>query len=71
MAKPPDGSVPALPPDRVALHAARVRTGFQQTVLLARNRGDAAERPRARHLDLVPAAAQVLDDLVAEARLDA
>ena len=60
----------ALAADRVALHAARVRAGLEQPVRLACDGGDAAERPGARHLDLVPAAAQVGDDVLAEALLD-
>ena len=55
--------------DRVSLHAAWVGPGLQQAVL-ARDRADAAERPIACDLDLVPALAELLYDLLAEARLD-
>src|SRR5919204_2381174 len=59
----------ALAADGVALHAARIRGGFQQPVL-AGDGGDAAERPRLDDLDVVAALAQVGNYLVAEARLE-
>ena len=58
-----------LPRDGVALHAARVR-GRTQLVALARDGADPPERPRAGHGDVVAAAAEVGDRLVAEPRLD-
>src|SRR3954468_23648986 len=54
--------------DSVALHAARIRGALEQTVL-ARDRADAAQRPVAGDLDVVPALAQLRRDVVAEPRL--
>ena len=74
----PCGSAPSSRParcarlnaDRVALHPARVRARAQRPVRRARDRAEAAERPRLDHVDVVAAAAQLLDDLGRDARLD-
>ena len=42
----PGQTMPVLSPDRVALHPARVRARVQLAVGIARDRADAAERPR-------------------------
>jgi hypothetical protein len=54
----------------VALPAAGVRAGLQDSARLASDGGDAAERPRARYLDVVPALPQPVDRLGAGAVLD-
>src|SRR5690242_3497677 len=55
--------------DRVALHPARVRGGDELAVLALHGR-DATEVPRAGDGDVVAAAAQIGNHVVAEARLD-
>src|SRR5581483_7767463 len=63
-------------PDRVSaaggvsLHAARVGRRLQGSVRLATRGADAAERPVARRLDVVAAAAQAGDDRIPDAVLD-
>ncbi len=50
------------PSRRVALHAAWVRAGAQDAVRVAGDGAHAPERPGVGHLDVVPAAAQVVGD---------
>src|SRR5690349_11021492 len=57
-------------PGGVPLHPARIRAGLEDPVGLAPDGGDAAQRPGARHLDVVPAPAQAFDRLGADALLD-
>src|SRR5919199_6488250 len=57
-------------PGGVALHPARVRARAQRPVRGARNRAQAADRPRLADLDVVAAGAQVADGLGARAVLD-
>src|SRR5688572_10039415 len=56
--------------DGIALHAARVRGGAERAAGVARSRADAAERPLARHVDVVTTLAQLVDDRGGEARLE-
>src|SRR5205823_13689438 len=53
----------------VALAAARIRTCLEDPGVLAPDGGDAAEGPRAGHLDVVPATAQAVDRLGIDAFL--
>src|SRR5262245_64955053 len=62
-------SVP-LAADGVTLHQARVRACLQLSIRLAPDCADAAERPRRRDLDVVPALTQSLDRARRHALLD-
>src|SRR3954454_1920028 len=53
----------------VSLAAARIRTCLEDPGVLARDGGDAAEGPRAGHLDVVSATAQAVDRLGIDAFL--
>src|SRR4051794_29459804 len=53
----------------VALAAARIRACLENPGVLARDGGDAAEGPRAGHLDVVPATTEVVDRLGSDAFL--
>src|SRR5947208_935140 len=56
--------------DGVALHPARVRARAQQPVRSARDRAEPPQRPRLGHVDVMAAAAQLVQDGAVHARLD-
>src|SRR3954470_405690 len=60
---------PASAAGGVSLAAARIRTCLEDPGVLARDGGDAAEGPRAGHLDVVSATAQAVDRLGIDAFL--